>query len=322
MAPTDQGSTGSVFTTPAPVEDEGQPNNTVPIVHTENRYFKRQLNRKYWVYYEMIVDGLFRYDSEIGTITAANYDEVKEIITAVRYDYPELFWFTGGLSYTYRENGYETDFTLKPQYRWSNAEIDQKRQFVERETQPIIASLQGKSDYEKVKGVYEYLVDQTAYDYDYSGKTLYELFYNHRSVCEGYARATQYLLNKLGIETIYVLGSSYEGESHAWNIVLVDGEYYQVDVTWGDPYSEDGTQTKNFNYLCLTTEDMARDHISDWSLYPSCTSKAANYYIQEGFYLDFYDTDLISYWFSTMTNTGDTLMFKCAAQSFDGSAQE
>lgn len=64
------------------------------------------------------------------------------------------------------------------------------------------------------------------------------VFENKSAVCEGYAKAYQYILNELGIENIYVTGkagSSAAMENHAWNMVeLDDGKWYSIDLTWDD----------------------------------------------------------------------------------------
>ena len=42
----------------------------------------------------------------------------------------------------------------------------------------------------------------------------------------------------------------------------VNGKYYWVDVTWGDPLYDDGTQTLNYHYFMTTDEVLFRTHYS------------------------------------------------------------
>ena len=60
-------------------------------------------------------------------------------------------------------------------------------------------------------------------------------------VCDSYAQAYSYLLNKVNIQNRYVVGDTY-GEkthtNHAWDLVLIDGQWQFVDVTWDDPNGE------------------------------------------------------------------------------------
>ena len=66
------------------------------------------------------------------------------------------------------------------------------------------------------------------------------------AVCDGYAQGCATILNAMGVET-YVLGS----DDHAWNLIGLDGDYYEFDTCWGD----DGA-TSDYSYFNLTTSDM------------------------------------------------------------------
>ncbi len=87
---------------------------------------------------------------------------------------------------------------------------------------------------------------------------------DHSSVCAGYSRAYQYILQKLGIPCYYCTGSS--GEDHAWNIVKLDDGYYNVDVTWDD------TDPATYDYFNKTDSDYAGTHVrKSLSVYlPAC----------------------------------------------------
>ena len=64
-------------------------------------------------------------------------------------------------------------------------------------------------------------------------QTLYSGLVNGQTVCAGYARTFQYLMNRLDIPVIYVTGTTDTGEAHGWNIVKCGDNYYNVDVTLG-----------------------------------------------------------------------------------------
>ena len=58
------------------------------------------------------------------------------------------------------------------------------------------------------------------------------------ALCDGYSLAYEYLLQRAGINCIVVSGyagpSAEETEKHAWNLVQLDEEWYEVDATWDD----------------------------------------------------------------------------------------
>lgn len=94
------------------------------------------------------------------------------------------------------------------------------------------------SDLEKAIILHDYLVVNCEYDKENLdlgtvpdvSHTIYGVFANRMAVCDGYALAYKYLLNRVGIECHMVTS-----KSHAWNMIVLDGKYYQVDVTWDDP---------------------------------------------------------------------------------------
>ncbi len=304
-----------------PVADTVEPTAVIPVETQaaaparEYRYFGSRLNDQQRMCYDRLLEGITNHDALIEDIILPEYAMLEPVSDALWHDYPELFWYTGAYSCTYYDREGYVEIDLTPEYEWSAEQSAQNRLYVEAKTQYILNQLSGLSDYEKVKGVYEYLIDNTAYDYDYYGKTLYELFAEGRAVCEGYARSAQYLLTNLGVETLFVVGEAGEDgdiESHSWNIVKVGGDYYQMDATWGDPYHEDGTQTKNFNFLCITDQDIQVTHSTDWSMYPACTATEYNYFRYEGNYLEYYDTDILAAWMAEADRAGKPLLFKMA----------
>ena len=89
------------------------------------------------------------------------------------------------------------------------------------------------TDMQKVKALHDKLCSMVEYDTgnedDPKNHTDISVFLNESSVCEGYARAYNLLLNEAGIESCYVYN-----DSHAWNIVNIGGHYFHIDSTWDD----------------------------------------------------------------------------------------
>ena len=126
--------------------------------------------------------------------------------------------------------------------------------------------LDGKSSYDKLKAIHDYIIDHVEYDYDnykndaYLVKhATYSAAITGKTVCQGYATYFYRLANKAGIECRVVDGTG-NGGRHAWNLVKIDGKYYYVDVTW-----DDGNYDK-YTYFLKESDLFAQDHtLSDES---------------------------------------------------------
>jgi len=126
----------------------------------------------------------------------------------------------------------------------------------------------GLSDYQKALNLHDWLCDNAEYDYSYTIYEPYGVLLEGRGVCQSFALAYQMLLTEAGVENVYVVGSSM-GESHAWNMVKLGGEWYHVDVTW----DEDGSDRF---YFGMSTALIERDHVIE-SRVPAATATRYNY---------------------------------------------
>ena len=130
-------------------------------------------------------------------------------------------------------------------------------------------------DLENLRIVHDYLVDTIEYDGE-AGKSVYNIYgalVNKKAVCEGYARSYKLILDELGIPCIIACGvaknSSGDIESHAWNYVQLDGNWYAVDVTWDDPVIiGNGSLTDDirYRYFLVGAEEFSKDHFEDGNI--------------------------------------------------------
>lgn len=123
-------------------------------------------------------------------------------------------------------------------------------------------ALDGKSDYEKVCAVYDWMTANIAYDFEhledesYSLKwTAYGALVDRTSVCQGYAVLFYRLMLTLGIDCRIIFG--YANGRHSWNIVRLDGLYYNVDATW------DAGRGPYYDYFLISQDRMNLDHMRD-----------------------------------------------------------
>lgn len=277
----------------------------------ELRYFRSLLPVYEQRIYDQIAAALKAHEYTIVSIRALSEDQAERITEYVLLDYPEYFWADG----SYWASGVETkkdelvniyfDFLLLEE------EALEVQALVEDKAEEILEPLRDVSDYDKVKGVYDYIIENTLYDLDYMDEqNLCSVLLDGVGVCAGYARSVQYLLNRLGMECLYVTGMA-EDEHHGWNIVQIEGEYYCLDATWGDPEMDDGSETLTYNYFCATSEEFARTHEPDEpELLPDCTATEYNFHRQTGRYFEEYNKSEISELLYRAASNGYTYSFK------------
>jgi transglutaminase/protease-like cytokinesis protein 3 len=247
--------------------------------------------------------------------------DIETIFQCVMNDHPEFF-YVDGYSYTvYESAGKTVKIELSGTYNVSFEEAKRREALIQEEVERILSGIDPYSiDYRKIKYVYETLIANTEYNIEASdNQNIYSVFVNHESVCQGYAKAAQYLLGKLDVEATLVIGEVHNGEGHAWNLVRSNGDYYYFDATWGDASyqndtsREDETPSINYDYLCVTTDEILATHIvGSVVAMPVCTAIADNYYVREGKYFTSYDTTKLSEFFAASIEAGEKYMsFKC-----------
>ena len=191
----------------------------------------------------------------------------------LRWQGGKYFYYPG---FSYRDNGSYITFTMYFQTNWFTTAQQEATlsSYIKGTLLPQLA-LDGKSTYQKVQAIYDWITRNVRYDYANLGNDSYLLQYtayaaviNRTAVCNGYASLFYRLANDAGIDCRFITGTA--GGYHAWNIVRMDnGKYYCLDATW------DEGQT-NYRYFLKGTTEFGQDHtvITDenntyfWNQYP------------------------------------------------------
>ena len=185
----------------------------------------------------------------IETVTVP---EIKNVLMAVYNDHTELFWLNTIFTCKYDKNKICVELTLD--FNMTEDErIRSYRNFYNM-TNSILSEVENLGTYERERRLHDILIQRIEYDGGADmNQSAYSALVEGKSVCAGYARAYQYLMQRLGIPCYYCTG--YAGEEHAWNIVALDDGYYNVDLTWDD------TPGGEYDYFNKTDEDYADTHI-------------------------------------------------------------
>ncbi len=263
------------------------------------KYYYDQLGKEEKTAYKEILQGIKELSAEIY-IHSSDAKRTNEIFERVLMDGPDIFWCDGTAKTTHYE-GKEEYTVLEPVYSCTEEEKEERQAEIEAEASKCLAGIEeDASDYDKILYVFEYIVNTVEYDAAAEdNQNIYSVFAHKRSVCAGYSKATQYLLEQLGVFCTYVTGVVRTGESHAWNLVICEGDYYYVDTTWGDPVflsSAEAIENNyiSYDYLCCNDQELFKTHKPDADIkLPECTKMDFNYYVINGMYYDTYDSERV-----------------------------
>ena len=190
------------------------------------------------------------------------------------------------------DSGYRYTFTYVPDTTYSdtiwlttNAQEAALTNYIRNTILPQL-SLGGKTTYQKVQAIYNWITANVKYDYSHMNDptywpqyTAYAAAVQKKAVCQGYANLFYRLANDAGIDCRIITGKAYNGtqtEDHAWNIVRMEDEkYYCLDATW-----DAGSDPKDYDYFLKGLTSFSRDHQAEtdklntpyWTQYQSRTS--------------------------------------------------
>lgn len=266
-------------------------------------YYFKQLNEEEQRVYRELLKGIRAREKDFY-LTLSQDDSIDRCYHAVLKDHPEIFWVHNHEK-IYKTTYSDSDYcTFTPGYIYTESEISEIQNAMEAGFQEVSSLIPADaSDYEKVRIVYTYVIDNTQYQASDDDQSIAGVFWKKEAVCAGYAGAVQYLLERIGVPCIYVDGSTQGStEGHAWNIVKLDGEYYYVDATNGDqPDFLNGNaaqleehKTIIYDYLCPFPEEYEKKYIRSEELtVPDCTAKDMNFYVLNQGCFDGYDWETI-----------------------------
>lgn len=216
------------------------------------RFYYDQLSTNEKLAYDKLVWAMQRgeFKIDIGSL-ALDKNSMTRVQRAIANELePDVYpygsenydWYT--MTY-YQSSGLAAYFVINYDAR-SSEYVGAQERFDKAAAEVLAQAKKKRSDYAKLKFIHDWLVSNT--DYLAHSDSNYEPMYadgpivRGRADCGGYAKAFKYLAQSLGIDCIMVIGSSEGADTvnHAWNMVKLNGVWYNVDVTWDDmSYSGD-----------------------------------------------------------------------------------
>lgn len=291
-----------------------------PVADIYYAYF--QLDTVSKKLYHEILSALTNLEESI-TISTLDKSLIDKVFYSVMNDHPELFYVEGYQYTEYSINQKITSITFQGTYSMTAAEAAATREQIDKQLADCFREVPlNEDEYNTVKYLYDYLIHNTEYDKNAANnQNICSVFLQGRSVCQGYAKALQYMLQNVGMQALVVTGFT-NGERHAWNLVRVNGAYYYIDPTWGDAsYSYSGdlsegsyTPPINYDYFLVTTDELTRTHSIEMVVpLPDCVSVDDNYFVREGLYYTDYNKEMLALVFeSDAAKAADYIILKCS----------
>ncbi len=305
-----------------------------PLQNAKSRQYAYELlNENEKKVYLQLCSAIENFEPSVNSFASpVNTSSIEKIVDYIAKDRPQYFWMNSGCSWTY-DSITKNVQSVKIKYCYTKSQAQSMQSQIDSVVNGICAKIKpGMSNYDIMLTVYESLINMI--DYDTVGlnaqkkkglkagdadelRSIYGAFVNKKSVCVGYARATQYILQKYGIECVLV--SSIESEEHAWTLAKIDGDYYFNDTTWGDGSNTEPSMNKsdkvNYDYLCMTSAELSRldSHTPESAMpVPNCTSDKCDYYKKTGAFFESADYAKFTEMLTEAFSKGEkTVTFKC-----------
>ena len=259
--------------------------------------------------YDRIVEGVNACAPEIEiNLSEAAF---KLVLDATRRDHTEQFWLGTGYSTLSPEGDTSFVNAMQPEYIMTGAALADAKTAFEEAVRSILNRLTpDMSQYQMEKAIHDMIATRTDYVTGApNAHNAYGALVEGKAVCEGYAESLQYLLQRVGIQSIEVFGygitnpEAGTGENHAWNIVRLDGHYYLTDLTWDD---QNNNGLISYAYFNQTTAIFEENHIQ-WLVghentsgnanytidLPVCTATTENYYVKNNLIVKTYTVQSI-----------------------------
>lgn len=230
----------------------------------------------------IIKEAIHKHDTQLQLSSCILENEIYHAIKLVMRENPDIFWFSHQWNYSEADNILHLHYTL---------DIERCEKIKVQIADVVgldfnISYARSLPTMEQVMYVYKWIALYCNYNiYSAHNQTIYSVFIHRNSVCTGIAKATQYLLGLLGIESKLVFGklnNSHADSRHCWLVVKIRENWYHIDPTFAIPETSEiicasgvsaikGADDLFYNYFCVDAETIKQNRtIEDENSLPIC----------------------------------------------------
>lgn len=242
------------------------------------RYYYNHMNKIQQKVYLAMKAGLTAIDSAF-LVPRLEIRELGEIFFKLRLDCPDIFYAVNLQFRSYQGSG---NVEVVPEYLFDKGKIKEHQKAMNARITKLIRPAMSMTDLEKELFIHDFVCSNVRYDKlkkPYSHEIIGPLGQGV-GVCEGIAKTVKILCDALGIWCIIPISDANPDKKikyrHAWNIVKIDGKYYQLDVTFDNSLGHDGII--RYDYFNLEDKQFFRDHEPVIYEVPACKEGNHFYY--------------------------------------------
>jgi|GEM_PF-403192 len=294
--------------------------NTYSKDEIQRPYSYNQLNEKQMYIYDAVITAVERLKTDVplSTIMEITADDYCEVYQQIYNDEHALFYIDTKMQYAMNTNTKKLASAVI-YYKYSDEKILEMQKAIEEEAKRVLDGVTPEmTEYDTVKYFHDYLASNVVYDETAENcRDIYGVFVDRKAICGGYSKAFSYLCDKVGIETATITGDA-DGEAHMWNMVKIDGQWYNIDITYAVTDSELGRYVR-YDYFCVNDEMLAdtRSVYEQIYTYPKATAEDCNYFVKNGLVADSWDDvrAMLINQIAEVTKTGDfVIQVKCSSK--------
>ena len=227
--------------------------------------------------YDVVYREFARWNGYVN-VGGVSIEDIREVFFAVSNDHPELFYLSNQLSVSSSASFFTRNCVIRCGFIFSREQTEEYKKRIEKVKAIISGRCAGlRTEAEKEKIVCDYLIETVDYAIDMTyNQNAATVLCENVGQCSGISRAAKLFFDHLGIESRIVFGDgrndSGNYESHAWNIVKIDGAFYHLDVTY--LIGANGLKKKPFCYPYLNRTDAQISVNHRWKgNYPVCNTE-------------------------------------------------
>lgn len=249
-----------------------------------HQVFYSKLSAKEQKVYDTILASALKFNAKVEFEYSLTHSDYARLLGLVYFQNPEVFWLRGLIDLS--DDGKSANLY----YICDKEQASSMIQFLNEKVKLIMQQIPADATtLKKLRVCHDYICTNTTFTKGgNSSQTIMGPLVDGVGQCEGYTKSFLYLCNLLEVPCLYISGMNDSGATHAWNVVQIDGIWYNIDCTWDDPIMKVfDAKNVSYQYFGVRDEDIHnKTHFSvnisqngeDWTYFepPACTSLKHN----------------------------------------------